>query len=177
MSFYHTRRFLPQRFRLVLCSVLQASGLPFSEILTEDEITEAFDEEESWFAREEGDIFTPPLTLWAFLSQVLYKGEQRSCLAAVSRVIVLLVALGRDSCANNSGGYCKARAKLRETVLERMTTRVPVPFGICTLRTGGARYVPDLARSSSDWRFSSRFSAYSAQVCPSTPTAPSLRVR
>src|SRR5207302_3501302 len=24
---------------------------------------------------------------------------------------------------------------------------VPVPFGICTRRTGGARYVPDLARS------------------------------
>jgi len=124
MSFYHTRRFLPRRFRLVLSSVLQASGLPFSDILTEDEITEAFDEEESWFAQEEGDVFTPPLTLWAFLSQVLYKGEQRSCLAAVSRVIVLLVALGRDSCANNSGGYCKARAKLPESVLQRLATHV-----------------------------------------------------
>ena len=124
MSFYQGRRFLPQRFRLVLSSLLQASGLPFSDILTEKEIQEAFDEEECWFAQEEGDVFTPSLTLWAFLSQVLHKEEQRSCLAAVSRIIVLLVALGREPCANNSGGYCKARAKLSEAVLQRLTTHV-----------------------------------------------------
>ena len=124
MSFYQRRGFLPERFRLVLSSVLHASGLPFSEILTEEEIGEAFDEEDCRFAQEEGDVFTPPLTLWAFLSQVLHKEEQRSCLAAVSRVIVLLVALGREPCANNSGGYCKARAKLPETVLQRLATRV-----------------------------------------------------
>ena len=124
MSFYQGRRFLPQRFRLVLSSVLQASGLPFSDILTEKEIEEAFDQEESWFAQEDGDVFTPPLTLWAFLSQVLHKEEQRSCLAAVSRVIVLFVALGREPCAKNSGGFCKARAKLPETVIERLATRV-----------------------------------------------------
>jgi len=124
MSLYQGRRFFPQRFRLVLSSILQAPGLPFSDILAEEEIAEAFDEEDCWFAQEEGDVFTPPLTLWAFLSQVLHKEEQRSCLAAVSRVIVLLVALGREPCANNSGGYCKARAKLPETVLQRLATRV-----------------------------------------------------
>ena len=32
----------------------------------------------------------------------------------------------------------------------------PVPFGMCTRRTGGARYVPDLARSSSDCRLSTQ---------------------
>ena len=105
-------------------SVLQTSGLPFSDILTEDEIEEAFDEEDCQFAQEEGDIFTPAVTLWAFLSQALHKGELRSCLAAVSRTIVLLVMLGRKPCANNSGAYCKARAKLSEAVLERLTTRV-----------------------------------------------------
>jgi hypothetical protein len=103
---------------------MQATGLPFSEVLTEGEIEDAFDEEQSWFAQEEGDVFTPPLTLWAFLSQVLHKEEQRSCLAAVSRVMVLLVALGREPCANNNGAYCKARAKLPEIVIERLTTRV-----------------------------------------------------
>jgi putative transposase len=124
MSFYQGRRLLPQRFRLVLSSVLQASGLPFSDTLTEEEIEEVFDEEESWFAQEDGDVFTPPLTLWGFLSQVLHKDEQRSCLAAVSRIIVLLAALGREPCANNSGGYCKARAKVPEKVIRRLTTRV-----------------------------------------------------
>ncbi len=124
MSFYQGRRFLPQRFRLVLASVLQASGLPFSDVLTEEEIEEAFDEDECSFAQEDGDVYTPPLTLWAFLSQVLHKDEQRSCLATVSRVMVLLVALGREPCAKNSGAYCKARAKLSETVIQRLATRV-----------------------------------------------------
>ena len=126
MSFYQGRRLLPQRFRLVLASILQASGLPFSEVLGEKEIEEAFDAEDAWFAQEEGDVYTPAMTLWAFLSQVLYKEEQRSCLAAVSRVIVLLAALGRAPCAKNSGAYCKARAKLPETVIERLATRVAV---------------------------------------------------
>ncbi|MGB6041610.1 MAG: IS4 family transposase [Pirellulales bacterium] len=124
MSFYQGRRLLPQRFRLVLASVLQPSGLPFSDVLTEEEIEEAFDEEECSFAQEEGDVFTPAMTLWGFLSQVLHKEEQRSCLAAVSRTIVLLIALGREPCANNSGGFCKARAKLSEVVIERLATRV-----------------------------------------------------
>ena len=53
----------------------------------------------------------------------------------------------------------------------------PSPFGIWTRRTGGARYVPDFARSSSAARFPSRVSAYSSALCPSTPFAPPFRVR
>ena len=52
---------------------------------------------------------------------------------------------------------------------------VPEPFGMCALRTGVARYVPDVARSRSDWRFSSRCFACPVQVCPSAPGAPSTR--
>ena len=124
MSFYQGRRLLPQRFRLVLLSVMQATGLPFSDVLTEEEIEDAFDEQETQFAQEDDDVFTPPVTLWGFLSQVLHKAEQRSCLAAVSRVSVLLVALGREPCAQNNGAYCKARAKLPEIVIERLATRI-----------------------------------------------------
>src|SRR5580692_393770 len=54
---------------------------------------------------------------------------------------------------------------------------VPLPFGMWTRRTGGARYVPDFARSSSDRRFSSKFAWYSCALTPSTPRAPPLRVR
>ena len=124
MSFYQGRKFLPQRFRLILLSVLQTDGLAFASVLSEEQIQSAFDEHQAQFAEEEDDIYTPPLVLWAFLSQVLHKGEQRSCLAAVSRVIVMLVALGREPCAKNSGAYCRARAKLPEMVIERMTLDV-----------------------------------------------------
>ena len=124
MSFYQGRRLLPQRFRLVLLSVMQVSGLPFSDVLTAEEIEDAFDGEESRFAPDDDNVFTPPVTLWGFLSQVLHKEELRSCLAAVARVSVLLVALGRERCAQNNGAYCKARAKLPEIVIERLATRV-----------------------------------------------------
>jgi len=124
MSFYQGRKSLPQRFRLILLSVLQTDGLGFASVLSEEQIQNAFDEQQAAFAEEEDDVYTAPVVLWGFLSQVLHKGEQRSCLAAVSRVIVLLVSLGRGACAKNSGAYCRARAKLPEIVIERLTLDV-----------------------------------------------------
>jgi len=124
MSLYHNKPAVSRRFRLILSSFLQKEGLPFADVLPEERIQEAFAEEGADFAREEEDVYTPAATLWAFLSQVLFKSEQRSCLAAVSRVLVLLVALGRKPCAKNSGAYCRARAKLPEPVIRRLTREV-----------------------------------------------------
>jgi len=122
MSLCQERLCLSQRFRLVQLSFLQRDGLPFAEVLPEEQIEQAFAEEEATFAQDEDCIYTPPLTLWAFLSQVLHKKEQRSCLAAVSRIAVLLVGLGWNACSKKSGAYCKARAKLPEKVLHRLAT-------------------------------------------------------
>jgi hypothetical protein len=110
-------------FRLVLRSFLQHAGLPFAEALPETTIQQAFANEGAHFAQDERDVYTPALTLWAFLSQVLFKGEQRSCRAAVARV-VMLVALSRGSCSDNTGAYCRARAKLPVVVLQRLTRQV-----------------------------------------------------
>ena len=60
--------------------------------LPEKRIEEAFADQDAEFAEEEDCIYTPAITLWAFLSQVLFKDEQQSCLAAVSRVLALLAA-------------------------------------------------------------------------------------
>lgn len=129
MSFYHGCRTLSRRFRLVLSSFLQSDGLPFGDTLSEEEIERAFNEEDVplWSDDEDEDediVYTPAVTLWAFLSQMLYRGEQRSCVAAVARVVVLLVALGRKPCSGNTGAYCRARARLPEKVLRRLTLRV-----------------------------------------------------
>ena len=121
MSFYHRDAFLPHRFRLVPSSFLQHDGLPFTDVLDERRFQEAFDEHQAPFAQDEDAVYTPPITLWAFLSQVLCKDEQRSCVAAVARVITLLVVLGKKPCAEDTGAYCRARAKLPEPVLERLT--------------------------------------------------------
>jgi len=118
--FYHGRRSWGQSFQLVQQAFLQADGLPFSDVLSANDIQRAFQAEGVSFAQEEGDIYTPPVTLWAFLSQVLHAQRLRSCAAAVSRVIVLCVALGRRPPSPDTGAYCRARAKLPETVLRRL---------------------------------------------------------
>jgi putative transposase len=124
MSFHPPPRLLPGRFRLVLASFLQQPGLPFSDVLSEETIQKTFDDEDASFAHDEDAVYTPAVTLWAFLSQVLFKGEQRSCVAAVARIVVLLVALERGSCSGNTGAYCRARARLSERVIRRLTVGV-----------------------------------------------------
>lgn len=124
MSLCHGQPSLSRRFRLTLSSMLQCEGLAFADVLTEEEIDEAFEEEEATFAEDDDCVYTPAITIWAFLSQVLHKEEQRSCLAAVSRVIVLLVSLGLNACAKNNGAYCKARAKVPEKVIRRLATEL-----------------------------------------------------
>ncbi len=127
MSFRTSARSLPQRFRLVLTSFLQVSGLAFADVLAEDDIQQACDEEGVEFGQVDDDsqkiVYSPAVTLWAFLSQVLFKGEQRSCLAATARVVVFMAAL-EIRVSDNTGQYCRARAKLPESFLRRLTLDV-----------------------------------------------------
>ena len=67
-----------QSFQLVRQAFLQADGLPLGDLLSEDDIQRAFNAEHADFARDEGDIYTPAVTLWAFLSQTLHAGRLRS---------------------------------------------------------------------------------------------------
>jgi putative transposase len=122
MLFYGIRS-LPKRFRLILGSLQQSDSLPFSDALREEQIEAAFEKEEAPYHDDE-QIFTPAITLWGFLSQVLHKEEQRSCLAAVARIGVLLIAMGRPRCAQNNGPYCRARSRLPLPVIERLTCDV-----------------------------------------------------
>lgn len=116
-------RFLPRQFRLVLESFLAGDGLPFAESLSERDIQEAFDAEGVAFAEDAHDVYTPQITLWAFLSQAVFQGEHRSCAAAVARVVVLMAALGRRV-SGDTAAYCRARAKVPEAVPRRLTTTI-----------------------------------------------------
>lgn len=119
MSFL-SKSSLSRRFQLVRASFQQRGGLAFADVLSESQIESAFAEEGGLFAQAEGDVYTPAVTLWGFLSQALFKGEQRSCLAAVSRIVTLLVVLGRPRSSGNTGDYCRARAKLPERAIQRL---------------------------------------------------------
>lgn len=106
---------------------LQQDGLPFADWLPEETIQQIHREAGLPLPDEQasqGVIYTTPVTLWAFLSQVLHAKEQRSCAAAVARVIVLCVALGREPCSDDTGAYCRARARLPLALIQRATYHV-----------------------------------------------------
>jgi hypothetical protein len=102
----------------LLCGFLQEGSCPFSAVLTVQDIVDLIGQE----CVETADrIFTPVVTLWTFLSQI--HSDDPSCRAAVARLNATRVAQGLAPCSPRTGGYCKARQRLPETLLSRL---VPV---------------------------------------------------
>jgi hypothetical protein len=87
----------------------QDDALPFGDVLSEELVAQSLAEVgTSWIDR----IFSPLVTLWVFLSQVL--SADHSCRAAVARLVAHRVARGRKPCSARTGAYCQARARLPE---------------------------------------------------------------
>ncbi len=63
-------------------------------------------------------IFSPVVTLWAFLTQVL--DEDHSCRKAVARVQTWRAQKRLRRCSAKTGSYCKARKRLPENLLRRL---------------------------------------------------------
>jgi hypothetical protein len=109
-------------FQLVLRSFAQGEGLPFASALSEDEINALAKEEGVAFGQGDDCVYTPPTTLWAWLSQCF--SDSKSCVAAVARLIVLRVSLDLAPCSAETGAYCAARQKLPEPFLKRLALHV-----------------------------------------------------
>jgi len=58
------------------------------------------------------------------LSQVFFKAEQRSCLAAVVRIAAFWLTLGRTVSSTNTGTYCCARRKISGEVLRKISAAI-----------------------------------------------------
>jgi hypothetical protein len=122
MSFYPPRA-LGSRFSGALQGFrVDDSGQSFTQALPAEVIDAAARSTQLDFAGGADAIYTPAVTLWAFLAQVL--SGSKSCVAAVARVMVLRLALGLPACSAHTGGYCKARAKLAEPFLQQLTYTV-----------------------------------------------------
>lgn len=108
-------------FERTLAPFLQAEGLPFADVLSAATIAQAFTDARVSFGQTAQALWTPDLTLWTFLSQVL-DGDP-SCRAAVSRA---LAAQGLDDAPEDldTGNYCRARGKLPTAVLQQLTRQV-----------------------------------------------------
>jgi hypothetical protein len=93
----------------------QADGLAFADVLSAERVEQAVAAEAAAWREV---VFTPLVTLWAFLGQVL--SPDRSCRAAVARVLAWRVARRERPCAPKTGPYCKARGRLPEALLGRL---------------------------------------------------------
>lgn len=109
-------------FEAALAPFLRDDGLPFADILPDEQVRQACLAEGVHFGTSARSVYNPAVVLWAFLSQVL--GSDKSCRAATLRVLVLSVALQRGPCSSDTGVYCRARAKLPERLLRRLTYEV-----------------------------------------------------
>lgn len=109
-------------FERTLAPFLTEEGLPFAQVLSAADVAQAFADEGVTFGRLPHAVFTPALTLWAFLSQVV--DDAKACRAAVLRVAVLVIALGRRPCSEDTAAYCRARACVPVVVIRRLALQV-----------------------------------------------------
>jgi hypothetical protein len=88
---------------------LQDGDLPLSNILSEEIVSQALTAISAcWLDR----IYSPLVTLWVFLGQVL--SADHSCRAAVARLIAHRISRGQCPCSSETGAYCQARKRLPE---------------------------------------------------------------
>ena len=99
----------------LLRGFLQDDSLPFGSVLTVKDIVGLISQE----CVETGErLFTPLVTLCTFLSQI--HSDDPSCRAAVARLNATRVAHGLPPGSPLTGGYCKARQRLPESLLQRL---------------------------------------------------------
>lgn len=118
----YTQHTAAPTFQTVLASFAQAPDLPFRDVFTAEHIEQVAAEEDGHFGAAAGNSYSVAVTLWAFLAQV--HSKEKACVAAVARILVLRLALGLPPCAAETSAYCKARAKLPEPFLRRLTVDV-----------------------------------------------------
>jgi len=107
-----------QQVRFLQCQFLQHGDLPFTTVLSKDVVEQALTAIGMYVVDR---IYTPLVTLWIFLSQVL--SADHSCRAAVARLIAHRVSQGQRPCSPESGAYCQARKRLPEAFFSQVARR------------------------------------------------------
>jgi Transposase DDE domain len=112
---HSTRRRRTRQIETLRTQFAQTDGLPFADLLTAERLELALREEKATWREA---IWTPVLTLWAFLSQVT--SPDGSCRLTVDRVLAWLVSRDEEPCSPKTDPYCKARQRLPESLLRRL---------------------------------------------------------
>lgn len=109
-------------FQKVADAFLAGEGLPFAEIVSAERIERIFARHGCGFGLH--GVYTTAIMVWAFLSQVLRDGKEASCQAAVARVVSYCEQQGLAAPTQDTGDYCRARAKLSSAALRDLSGEV-----------------------------------------------------
>lgn len=105
-------------------AALANPGTVFERVLSGGEVDEAC----RWLGHAWRDrVFTPLVTLWTFLSQVL--SADGSCRDAVARVLAFLGRTTGLTASHDPSSYCTARKRLPKGLLPRLTRLVAGKLG------------------------------------------------
>ena len=107
------------RVQILLDQFNSSLGLPFQKLLPASKIEETLFEEGIKYRNR---LFSPMVTLWAFLSQVI--DADKTCHNAVSRVIAWLAGKGEEVPSEDPSAYCQARQRLPESFLKKLFSQV-----------------------------------------------------
>jgi len=108
-----------QQVRFLRRQFLQDGGLPLANVLSGKTVEHALTAVGMVW---NDSIYTPVVTLWVFLSQVL--SADHSCRGAVARLIAHRVSQGQAPCSSKTGAYCQARKRLPEKFLAMIARTV-----------------------------------------------------
>jgi len=110
---------LRQQVRFLQRQFLQNGDLPFTDVLSAEIVSQALTAAGVvWKDR----IYSPLVTLWVFLGQVL--SADHSCRSAVARLIAHRLSQGQSECSAETGAYCQARKRLPEKFFSAVASLV-----------------------------------------------------
>jgi putative transposase len=90
----------------------RCEGLFFSERLSAESVRSVCERLQHEFRER---VFSPAVTLWVFLTQVL--SADHSCREAVAKLNFWRLSRGQRPCSPDTGSYCEARQRLPEALL------------------------------------------------------------
>ncbi len=106
---------MPNRSDILKQQFNQSLGFPWQKTLPESRLKEILAAEKVQYRN---CIYSPIVTLWAMMAQVL--DPDKSLSNAVKRIIAWVAAAGGDVPSPDTGAYSKARNRFSERVLRRL---------------------------------------------------------
>lgn len=97
---------------MIFSSCKGLSGLPFADVLTEDDIKDVLDSHSVKYRKR---VWTPWITLWSFLSQMV--DEDHSCQNVVNRFAAYRASKRLPDVSTRNGAYVAARQRMPEEII------------------------------------------------------------